>query len=90
MQFQYEPHRIYIEQEKELLAEITFPAIDAKTVRIEHTYVSDVLRGQGIAARLMEEVVKQLHKEDKKCIATCSYAQEWFKKHPQEHNLLCS
>lgn len=83
MQFQYEPGRIYIEVQGELLAQLTYAAIDADTIDINHTFVSDTLRGQGIAARLMEEVMKLSRREQKLCIASCSYAKEWLRRHQE-------
>ena len=50
MEFIYEANRIYInDEEGKMIAEITFPLVD-----IDHTYVSNVLRGQGIAGKVME------------------------------------
>lgn len=83
MQFQYEPGRIYVEVQGELLAELTYVAIDADTIDIQHTFVSDTLRGQGIAACLMEEAIKLLQQEQKQCIASCSYAREWLRRHQE-------
>ena len=44
------------------LAEITFPYIDAGTVEINHTFVDASLRGQGIAGKLMTELISELEK----------------------------
>jgi len=81
MEFQYESNRIYLENEVgRLIAEVTFPAIKDQLVNIDHTFVDDSLRGQGIAGKLMEEVASKLSKENKKAILTCSYAVKWFEK----------
>lgn len=82
MEFQREEGRIYAMDNGELMAEITFPSIDEHTVNINHTFVHPNLRGQHIAASLMEAVVEELRKQNKQCIATCSYAKGWFEKHP--------
>ena len=47
------------------LAEITFPHIDAGTVEINHTFVDASLRGQGIAGKLMTELISELEKISK-------------------------
>ena len=53
MSFVKEKNRITYVQNGEMLAEITFPALenDENTVNIDHTFVNDVLRGQGVAGR---------------------------------------
>lgn len=84
MHFQHEPGRIYVEVQGELLAQLTYVAIDADTIDINHTFVSDTLRGQGIATRLMEEVIKLSQREQKRCVASCSYARSWLNKHTEQ------
>ena len=46
---------------------------------IDHTYVNDDLRGQGIAAELVQMAVDQIHEQGGKVNATCSYASAWLK-----------
>lgn len=74
----------------DLLAEITFPYTDAQkdTVNVDHTFVDASLRGQGIAGKLMIELVKELSDRNLKAVPTCSYAVNWFEKHPECSGLL--
>lgn len=89
MDFIYEPYRIYCEDENgKLLAEITFPSLDSQTANINHTFVDDSLRGQGVAGRLMQAAVDTLRTQGKKVLPTCSYAANWFGKHPEYEDLL--
>ncbi len=69
---------------RRLLAEVTFPDIDDNTVDINHTFVDDSLRGQGIAGQLMYEAAIKLRREHKKAVLSCSYASAWFHKHREE------
>ena len=71
-----------------LLAEITFPNIDETTVDVNHTFVDSSLRGQGIAGKLMQELVSDLEANNLKAVPTCSYAQGWFEKHPEYAHLV--
>lgn len=48
MEFQREPGRIYAEEEGRVIAEVTFPDRDG-AADIDHTFVDDTLRGQGVA-----------------------------------------
>lgn len=71
-----------------LLAEITFPKIDDTTVNINHTFVDESLRGQGIAGKLMTELVQELTTQKLTAVPTCSYAVGWFDKHPEYSHLV--
>lgn len=84
MPFITHPNKIEYESDGSILAEITFPAMDETTVNINHTFVDDSLRGQGIAGKLMELAVQQLEQTGRKAVATCSYAQKWFEKNPEQ------
>lgn len=69
-----------------IIAEVTFPNFDNNTIIIDHTFVDDSLRGQGIAAKLMLEVVKYAKSNNKKIKASCSYAVKWFEKNREKYN----
>lgn len=88
LQFQKEPNRVFCKNEEgKLLAEITFPSAGSDTVDINHTFVDDSLRGQGVAGRLMEEAVSILSSSGRKAHTSCSYAAAWAKKHPEFQEL---
>lgn len=89
MNFTYNPNQIALfHSDNNLLAEVTFPAVDQNTVNINHTFVDDSLRGQGVAGQLMKAVAEQLRSQGKKAILTCSYAIKWFEKHPEYNDLV--
>ena len=84
MDFIYEKNRIMLPGDNgAILAEVSVPDVDTDTVNIDHTFVDDSLRGQGVAGKLMEAAAKQLRETDKKAVLTCSYAVKWFEKHPE-------
>ncbi len=58
------------------VAEITFVSSGENTIIIDHTYVSDSLRGQGIALQLVNKVVEYARLEHIKIIPQCSYAKK--------------
>lgn len=82
MDFQKEANRIFVEEDGELLAEITFPVIGDYPC-IDHTFVSDRLRGQGIAGRLVSTVAAQLKEQHQPFTVTCSYAIGWLERHEE-------
>lgn len=89
MNFIHSQNRIFLlNDNNETLAEVTFPYIDENTVNINHTYVSDSLRGQGIAGKLMKAAAEQLQSQNKKAVLTCSFAVKWFERNPEYSNLL--
>ena len=71
-----------------VVAEVTFPDLDENTVNVNHTFVDDVLRGQGIAGNLMEELVHELRQSGKTAVLTCTYAIKWFESHPEYADVL--
>lgn len=88
MDFQYEPGRIYaLSDGGQLLAEVTFPTMDG-IADIDHTYVDDSLRGQGVAGQLLSAAVTQIRRDGQRVKLTCHYAQRWFAQHPEQIDLL--
>ena len=77
--FNIADNRIYMNDENgKMIAEVTFPNLDDNTIIIDHTFVDDSLRGQGIAAKLMLEVIDYAKSTNKKIKATCSFAVKWL------------
>lgn len=84
MDFKYDKGRIFLENEMgKTIAEVTYSNTSENTVNIYHTFVDRSLRGQGIAGKLMAVLVNELKDNNKKAVATCSYAIEWFENHPE-------
>ncbi|GGA80954.1 N-acetyltransferase [Ornithinibacillus halotolerans] len=65
-------------------AEITYKKDSEGNLIVDHTFVSDELRGQGIAGQLVEKVVGYAKQEGVKLTPECSYA----KKYIEKNNLL--
>ncbi|MDE7440991.1 MAG: N-acetyltransferase [Muribaculaceae bacterium] len=83
MEFVVEKDRIYAEDsDGKLLAEVTFPTKGSVST-IDHTFVDDSLRGQGIAGKLVKMATDTILAEGNKIAATCPYAVSWFEKHPE-------
>lgn len=53
-----------------------------RAVRATHTFVSDSLRGQGVAKRLLTALVEEARRSDWRIIADCSYVADAFAKAP--------
>ena len=79
MDFIKEDNRIYYEDNAgKVIAEITFPEIEKGVYNIDHTFVDESLRGQGIAKQLVELAIKQIESKNGKVQATCSYAKKYL------------
>ena len=77
MEYITEKHRIFVVDNGEEVGEVTFPERDGVYV-INHTYVDDRLRGQGIASELVRRAVEDIERRDGRVEATCSYAALWL------------
>lgn len=86
MEFIYENERIYAEDSSgKVIAEVTFPLIDG-AYTIDHTFVDDSLRGQGVAGKLVKAAADKIISDGGQIKATCSYAVKWFENH-SEYNV---
>ena len=71
-----------IEQNDERLAEMVI-AIDKQNLTVFHTEVSDKLKGQGVARRLLTTMVDYARQHHLKVIALCPFVSAQFKRHPE-------
>ena len=59
---------------------MSFVPTGENIIIIDHTYVSDELRGQGIGQLLLDKVITWAEKENKKIIPLCPYAKAQMEK----------
>lgn len=76
------------EDEQSPAAEITFKSCGDNEIIVDHTYVSEDLRGEGIAGKLVEKVVSFARNEGKKINPTCEYAKSKMEETPEYHDVL--
>lgn len=77
IKFDSEKNRaVALDGQKEI-GESTFSKSDTIWI-IDHTEVSEEYSGQGIAKKLVEEIVEQVRKANVKLMATCPYALKLF------------
>lgn len=77
-----------LDEQWNVLAEVTFPVVEPCIVEINHTFVDESLRGQGLADQLMRRAVASIAASGYCARPTCSYAVSWFEKHPEHAGLL--
>lgn len=72
-----------------IIAEITYALTgDENVVVANHTYVSPVLRGQGVAEKLLDHLVAEMDKEGKKIKAHCSYVVTKFENDSDKYDFI--
>jgi predicted GNAT family acetyltransferase len=78
----------FIERDGKRLATLTYSVAGEKRIIIDHTDVSDELRGTGAGARLVEAAVQWARAEHKIVIPLCPFAKSVFDKTPAYKDVL--
>ncbi|WP_285765573.1 GNAT family N-acetyltransferase [Peribacillus sp. SI8-4] len=73
----------FVEDNGEKLAEITFFKSGVHEITVDHTVVSDRLRGQKVGKALLEKVVALAREENRKIVPICSFVLQQFEKHAE-------
>lgn len=72
----------------DIKAEVKFPDAEDGVVDITETYVAPSERGMGLAGMMMDRAAAHIKAMGKKARLSCSYAKEWFGKHPEYASLV--
>lgn len=70
------------EQDGKMLAEITWTLL-ADVMVMDHTYVSEDLRGQGVAKKLLDRAAEYAREQGYKMEAVCSYVVTAFNRYKE-------
>jgi uncharacterized protein len=74
----------FINDGNERVAEMVI-AIKETDLVVYHTEVSDKLKGKGVAAMLLAEMVTYARKQHLKVVPLCAYVSAQFKRHPDQY-----
>ncbi len=66
--------KFYVEENGEQLAELAYDMDDSGTMIIEHTQVSDKLKGKGVGKELVHAAVKYAREQHVKINPQCPFA----------------
>ena len=69
-------------------AEVTYVHANEDTIIIDHTFVSNELRGQNVGKQLIKKVVDFARQENKKIVPQCSFANKEFIKNKEYEDVL--
>ncbi len=75
------------ESEEKNIAEIHYVPTGADRLIIDHTFVSDELRGQGVGDLLVQQVVALARTENKKIIPLCPFARKQMEQTKAYHDV---
>ncbi|OCS82467.1 GNAT family N-acetyltransferase [Caryophanon tenue] len=78
MQFLEESNRLYLEEDGKAYAEITWSNAGETVMIVDHTFVDDAHRGQGLAQQLVEAVADKARADGKKIMPLCPFAKKEF------------
>lgn len=82
-------HQFYLgDDEENAFAYVTFKDKDDSTIIVDHTFVSDELRGQGIAGKLYKKIIDYAREENKKIIPECPYIKAKMEQNKADQDLL--
>lgn len=73
----------FMEVDGKVLAEMTYSKAGTERIIIDHTEVSDELRGQGAGAQLVAAAVAYVRSAGIKILPLCPFAKAMLQKHPE-------
>lgn len=80
----------FIEQDGARLAEMTYSLAGTQLMIIDHTEVSDALRGKGAGKQLVKAAVDYARQNQIKILPLCPFAKSVFDRIPEWHDVLDS
>ena len=80
--------RFFISENHQTLAEMTYTWAGSDRIIIDHTEVSDALRGQQAGKKLVMQAVDYARAKGSKIMPLCPFADSVFKKTPEIQDVL--
>lgn len=82
-------NKFYIEQSGEMAAIIEFvPGDNEKQIIVNHTFVSEDLRGEGLGEALIEKVAEFAREQNLKVVAECPFARTIMEEEQKYQDIL--
>ena len=83
MEIKKEKNRFVLVDSNREIGEITYFFDQKNNLVVDHTGVNPAYRGQGLAQKLVEAVLKMAEEENLKIIPICPYVLAYFQNHPE-------
>ena len=71
-----------------MIAEITYSVAGETMIIIDHTYVSDDFRGEGLGKIMLNQAVEDARKSRIKIVSLCPFAKSFFEKNKNAQDVL--
>jgi uncharacterized protein len=78
----------FIEEKGHRIAEVVYSKAGASLLIIEHTEVSDSLRGTGAGKKMVIKAVELARAQNKKILPLCPFAKSVFERTPELRDVL--
>lgn len=78
----------FVQRDGARLGELTYSRLDPHHVIVDHTEVSEPLRGLGVARRLLDATVDWARSTGTRLTVTCPYAKSQFDQDPSIQDVL--
>lgn len=78
----------YMEQNDEIVAEMTYVWAGTSQIIIDHTEVNESLKGQGAGKQLLSKAVEFARNQGIKILPLCPFAKSVFSKVPEYRDVL--
>lgn len=83
-----EGRRFLISDQGSMAAEMTYVTSSPKLIIIDHTFVENKYRGQGLGDRLVEAIVEYARENEIKLLPLCPFAKGRLQQHPEFDDVL--
>lgn len=68
-------------------AVVDYRLLDDGTLDLRRTFVTETLRGEGLAAEVVRTALDWARENDRKVVATCPYVSRFLERHPEYADL---
>jgi predicted GNAT family acetyltransferase len=69
-------------------AELAYSRIGPRLIDLQHTYVPESARGQGVAEALAEAAFAYAREQDLRVVPSCPFVRSWLRHHVEQRDLL--
>lgn len=83
-----EPARRFAADVERGEAVVDYELIDGDTLDLRRTFVSDELRGEGLAGQVVQYALDWARHHDKKIVASCPYVGKFLERNPEYDDLV--
>ncbi|MEX0844296.1 MAG: GNAT family N-acetyltransferase [Balneolaceae bacterium] len=78
----------FVEQDGKRLAEMTYSKAGLDKIIIDHTEVSDELRGKGVGVRLVKKAVERARENNLTILPLCPFTKSVFERKPELRDVI--